>query len=75
MHASTHSTATPAMGDGAGERQWPGELGEEPNKLKKIGILDYVRVETSSPSKARGPLMWLGSERSAQLPRTLVKVR
>ena len=29
-------------GDGAGERQRPGELGEEPNELKKIGILDYV---------------------------------
>jgi hypothetical protein len=50
-------------GDGAGERQRPAELGVEPNELKKIGILDYVRVETSSPSKARGPLMWLGSVR------------
>jgi hypothetical protein len=49
-------------GDGAGERQ-PAELGVERNELKKIGILDYVRVETSSPSKARGPLMWPGSER------------
>ena len=28
---------------------WGGkaELGVEPNELKKIGILDYVRVETS----------------------------
>lgn len=48
-------------GDGAGER--PAKLSVEPNELKKIGILDYVRIETSSPSKARGPLMWLGSVR------------
>jgi len=50
-------------GDGAGERQRPAELGVEPNELKEIAILDYVRVETSSPSKARGPFMWLGSVR------------